>query len=909
MIPSPKKISELSSIPTLSELDLLVFVDKSDTSSSPQGTTKKGSFGQIKQNILNSISLPKATTQNAGAIIVGEGLSIDTNGILRSEFSGSYNDLTNRPQLVSSIGDLNNVSIVQPQLGHVLVHTGTIGESAWINRRLRYEDLDQIPTNLVEENSSTTLNNLSITGNLVVTGTTISNNFETLNVGTSEIILNDQLGKFIGNAQAFSNRITGIDNALILPVNVPIEISSNGGPLTLPPGTKIQSIISADEIQLTNSFQGNGSNTDISFAISIQPVSNASVIINRSAQNDVELRWNEQINIWEFTNNGTEYHPIPTPAAYGNYQNLTNKPSIPGTLKDLSDVSEDSPSINTPFLRWNGTRYSPSSITENDLENISINALEDVDTSNPPTLGQVLKWNGNTWSPSSDLVGGLTTEGAIVTPSETSSIIPFFHETFDAFPNPTQYGGALAYTQEGGLLYYAHGNEWLELALADNVQPNTDTTYSIGIGNIDVNQRTINLNSSIGNDGNSSITVSTGTGISVTNNNNILILTGTTYSISAVDGDGNFDAKLRLTAAGASTVADDIKFLGADGLVVERDGDNTIVFRAPLSSVSQYTDNMAKDAMASAIASGTHIGITFTYDSQNKQLNSVVSGGGGGGGGTVVLYDLGVSNTTTNQAIISLTPSTGNADTFEIVGGNGTSVAWDGVEKKITISSTAPVNADWNATSGLAEILNKPTIPPAYTLPIASTSVLGGVKVDGSTINIVNGVISAVSGGYILPIASNSTLGGIKIGSGLSISGDGTVTVAAGDGGVPLQTRNVSSVTTPNISNNGFAEVTITGYKTYSLLKIATNADAWVRLYVDQASMIADRTRSEGNDPMPGSGVIAEIRGTGAKILTPAPIGFNNDSPLTNNIYVSVTNRSGIAQQIIVDLTLLRLEA
>ncbi len=908
MIPSPKKISELSSIPALSELDLLVFVDKSDTSSSPQGTTKKGSFGQIKQNILNSISLPKATTQNAGAVIVGDGLTIDTNGTLRSEFSGSYNDLTNLPALVTNLGDLNNVSVTQPEIGHVLVHTGTVGESAWINRRLRYEELDQLPTDIIKENASATLRDVTITGNLVVTGTTISNNFETLNVGTSEIVLNDQLGKFIGNAEAFSNRITGITNAFELPTNVGIKIDSNGGPLTLPPGTIIQTIISNSEIQLSNSFQGNGLATDITFSISIQPVSNAAIVVNRSALGNSEIRWNEQTNIWEFTNNGQGYYPLPLPEAYGNYQNLTNKPSIPGVLRDLSDISENEPSINSPFLRWNGINYSPSGILANDLEDISINALGDVNTSNPPTLGQVLKWDGNAWSPSSDLVGGLTTEGAIVTPSETSSIIPFFHETFDAFPAPDEYQGAIAYTNEGGLLYYAHGNEWLELALADNVQPNTDTTYSIGVGGTATNQRTINLNSSIGNDGNSSIIVSTGTGISVTNNNNILILTGTTYSISAVDGDGNFDAKLRLSATGASTITDDVKFLGADGLIVERDGDNTIIFRAPSSTVSQYTDNMAKDAMASAILAGTHVGITFTYDSQNKQLSSVVSGGGGEGG-TAVLYDLGVSNTTTNQAIISLTPSIGNADTFEIVGGNGTSVAWDETEKKITISSTSPVNADWNATTGLAQILNKPVIPPAYTLPIATNTILGGVKVDGTTITILDGVISAASGGYILPIASNSTLGGIKIGSGLSIDETGTVTVAAGEGGTPLQTRNTSSVTTPTIDDNEFTEVTITGHKTYSLLKVSVSADAWVRLYVDQVSMIADRTRSEGNDPAPGSGIIAEIRGSGARILTPAPIGFNNDSPVSNNIYVSVTNRSGITQQIIVSLTLLRLEA
>ena len=42
------------------------------------------------------------------------------------------------------------------------------------------------------------------------------------------------------------------------------------------------------------------------------------------------------------------------------------------------------------------------------------------------------------------------------------------------------------------------------------------------------------------------------------------------------------------------------------------------------------------------------------------------------------------------------------------------------------------------------EIENKPEIPAPYTLPTASTSTLGGVKVDGNTITIADGVISSV---------------------------------------------------------------------------------------------------------------------------------------------------------------------
>lgn len=54
---------------------------------------------------------------------------------------------------------------------------------------------------------------------------------------------------------------------------------------------------------------------------------------------------------------------------------------------------------------------------------------------------------------------------------------------------------------------------------------------------------------------------------------------------------------------------------------------------------------------------------------------------------------------------------------------------------------------------------------PAAALPTASTSTLGGVRIDGSTITINNQVISAV-----LPQATTSTLGGVRVGSGLSVN-------------------------------------------------------------------------------------------------------------------------------------------
>ena len=289
---------------------------------------------------------------------------------------------------------------------------------------------------------------------------------------------------------------------------------------------------------------------------------------------------------------------------------------------------------------------------------------------------------------------------------------------------------------------------------------------------------------------------------------------------------------------------------------------------------------------------------------------TVLSTGGGGGGGSSILYDLYGTNTTSNNVFLNLDPSVGTTDQIEFAGGGDTSVSWDAINKKVTLSSTAPVQSDWDATSGLAQILNKPSIPAAYALPAASTSSLGGVIPDGTTITVDgNGNIAAVPGAYALPIADAATLGGIKIGSGLSIDAGGVVTVAAG-GSVGLQARAEVADTTASLADNATENINITAHKAYLLLYIETNRDAWVRVYTDDASRTADANRSEGSDPAAGSGVIAETRGTDVIWLSPGVIGYNADTPsATDTMYLAVTNRSGSTNSIHFHLNLIRLEA
>jgi hypothetical protein len=230
-----------------------------------------------------------------------------------------------------------------------------------------------------------------------------------------------------------------------------------------------------------------------------------------------------------------------------------------------------------------------------------------------------------------------------------------------------------------------------------------------------------------------------------------------------------------------------------------------------------------------------------------------------------------------------------------------------------------------------------------YSLPQASTSILGGVKVDGTTITInqTTGVISGANT-YTLPTASSSVLGGVKVGTGLSISSgvlsatqytlptagvgnvgplggvkvDGsTITInngiiSASSSGLSYGVRTSVSATTSILLSNASTTSTVTTGKGYVLYSIQVSAGAWVVVYSSSDSQTSDSSRSITTDPTPGSGVIAESISTTATTtyFSPAVYGYNNDSSVTDNTYLKIYNNSGASNTITVTLTYLRIE-
>ena len=241
------------------------------------------------------------------------------------------------------------------------------------------------------------------------------------------------------------------------------------------------------------------------------------------------------------------------------------------------------------------------------------------------------------------------------------------------------------------------------------------------------------------------------------------------------------------------------------------------------------------------------------------------------------------------------------------------------------------------ATSGITN--NSGTIG----LATASQSQLGGVKIDNSTITINgSGVISSVAtytllatttttlGGVIIPavatsgitnasgtiglaIASSTQLGGVKVDNSTIIIDQvtGVISSTGGGGGSGLTSRTVAAVTSASLAAATSGTYTITGFKGYAILSVQTSAAAWVTIYSSVSAQAADASRTKTTDPVPGSGVIAEVITTSSvtQYFSPAVVGYSSESTPTTNIPIKIYNNGSSAATITVTLTLIKLEA
>ncbi len=255
--------------------------------------------------------------------------------------------------------------------------------------------------------------------------------------------------------------------------------------------------------------------------------------------------------------------------------------------------------------------------------------------------------------------------------------------------------------------------------------------------------------------------------------------------------------------------------------------------------------------------------------------------------------------------------------------------------------TAAGITWSWDGTTWKCQGINL-----AYTLPTASATVKGGIKV-GNNLTITNDVLSATSSvGNLNDLGDVSTTGASS-GEVLKYNGSswapaaddagttintlndiGNVTITnaqsndtiswngsawvngAASSASGLEARTTAQATAAGLANGGNADLTITAAKTYALHAIQTSHAAWVTLYTDTTSRTNDAVRNETTDPLPGAGVIAEvITSDGSKQrITPGTIGYNDESTPTTDAYIKVVNKSGNTQDVTVTLHFVKLE-
>ena len=246
-----------------------------------------------------------------------------------------------------------------------------------------------------------------------------------------------------------------------------------------------------------------------------------------------------------------------------------------------------------------------------------------------------------------------------------------------------------------------------------------------------------------------------------------------------------------------------------------------------------------------------------------------------------VLYSNG-TNTLTKLGIGSNT---------QVLTSNGTVPYWAAAPGSYTLPIASSSTLGGVKVDGSTIVINGTGIisAPAYTLPTASQSTLGGVKVDGTSITISNGIISG-SSSYSLPTAtvgtqSTGTLGGVKVdGTTITISNgvissasayvlptatnntlggvkvDGTsITISGGTISANASaTRTTAQYTTNTLGISAATTATVAAAKGYVLYSIQVSAGAWVTVYTSSTAQSNDSARAITTDPTPGSGIIAE---------------------------------------------------
>lgn len=169
---------------------------------------------------------------------------------------------------------------------------------------------------------------LIVQGNLTIRGNITTINSTTVTIDDKNLVLAnnavnaaqaDEAGITINGAAANIVYRSSGDKFVI---NKPLEVQGNISSLYS---------VTAEQVNVT------GDKVILLSSVADSPTSNASFVVNRGSSTDVDLKWNESTDRWQFTNDGTDYFNIPRPDEYDNviYDVSIQSGTVPASTANL----------------------------------------------------------------------------------------------------------------------------------------------------------------------------------------------------------------------------------------------------------------------------------------------------------------------------------------------------------------------------------------------------------------------------------------------------------------------------------------------------------------------------------------------------------------------------------------------